>query len=435
MSDVTEYKCPTCGAPMHFDINKQCMVCKYCTNKYDLDYMRDNLDEVTEEKLSDFDWVERTKYVWEPEELEKLVEYSCPSCGSNIITGSNSAVAKCPFCGHDIIITSNFDGDIRPDKVITFRKTAEDFANAYREYAAKTKFFPAELKNIDTKGKVIGRYIPIWLYNCSCKAIRFDSSTIEFKVKDYPIAGTEFDHDIFYEIEPFYYDEADDFTESCLTGFYASRYNIGAERAMEYADSEIKTYASINTAHLASGDYFPGEDIWDCKISEQKLTYYLVPVWTLEIKFKFNIYNFTMNGQTGEFFAISRREIVKPVSSVKKNDKDKGTHINYKLFFFGGIIVIPIVVIYALKWFIIFEKKDPDTAGLLFFLLFFATVWVTINVTLAYETKQAFKPTKKEPPKFILPPSLCPKKLKIKNFICDEKETLPASASDNKPAK
>ena len=357
MSDVTEYKCPTCGAPMHFDINKQCMVCKYCTNKYDLDYMRDNLDEVTEEKLSDFDWVERTKYVWEPEELEKLVEYSCPSCSSNIITGSNSAVAKCPFCGNDIIITSNFDGDIRPDKVIPFRKTAEDFANAYREYAAKTKFFPAELKNIDTKGKVIGRYIPIWLYNCSCKARRFDSSTIEFKVKDYPIPGIEFDHDTFYEIEPFYYNEAEDFTESCLTGFYASKYSIGAESAMEDADREIKEYAVWDSELLENRHNYSSLVKPNCTISKKIITYYLVPVWTLEIKCRSKIYTFTMNGQTGEFYAISHREIVKTVSPVKKNDKPKENHINYKLLFFGGIIVIPIVVTYALKWFIIFEKK------------------------------------------------------------------------------
>ena len=113
MSDVTEYKCPTCGAPMHFDINKQCMVCKYCTNKYDLDYMRDNLDEVTEEKLSDFDWVERTKYVWEPYELDKMDEVECTSCGGKILMKAFYVSAKCPYCGHNVIISSDLDGDIR----------------------------------------------------------------------------------------------------------------------------------------------------------------------------------------------------------------------------------------------------------------------------------------------------------------------------------
>ena len=30
MSDVREYKCPSCGAPMQFDIEAQCMVCSFC---------------------------------------------------------------------------------------------------------------------------------------------------------------------------------------------------------------------------------------------------------------------------------------------------------------------------------------------------------------------------------------------------------------------
>ena len=128
MEQVREYKCPSCGAPLEFDIREQCMVCRYCTSRYDLKYIRSHFNEVTDKKLSDFDWVERTKYVWEPYVLKKLTEFSCPSCGGNIITSGTNASAKCPFCSHDVVISSNFRGDIRPDKVIPFRLSSEEFA-------------------------------------------------------------------------------------------------------------------------------------------------------------------------------------------------------------------------------------------------------------------------------------------------------------------
>ena len=133
MSDVREYKCPSCGAPMQFDIEAQCMVCSFCAGRYDLDYIRSHFNEVTDEKLSDFDWVERTKYVWEPDVLEQLAEYTCSSCGGNIITKNIISSARCPFCGHDVVISSNFDGDLRPDRVIPFSRSAEEFAEKYRE--------------------------------------------------------------------------------------------------------------------------------------------------------------------------------------------------------------------------------------------------------------------------------------------------------------
>lgn len=118
MSEVKEYKCPACGAPLYYDINRKSMSCHYCNNVFDLAYILCHFDDVTSEKQLDFDWVERTKYVFEPYEIEKLEGFECPSCGGKIVTKASAATAKCPFCQHDVVISSDFSGDIRPDKVM-----------------------------------------------------------------------------------------------------------------------------------------------------------------------------------------------------------------------------------------------------------------------------------------------------------------------------
>lgn len=301
MSDVTEYKCPNCGAPLKYDIDQQHMVCGFCSNKYDFEYIRSHFKEISDEKLSDFDWIERTKFVWEPDVLEEFKEYSCPSCGGNIITKTTSSVAKCPFCSHDVIISSNFSGDIRPDKVIPFSRKAEEFAEQYRSYIAASRYAPKEFKDERVTDNIRGCYIPIWLYSCTCDTNINDETNANIRIKDYPILATDVQKNIFYAAEPFDYNKAEDFTESCLTGFYANRYSIGAEHAIDIADKEIKNVCSIRVASMVGGDFVPDRVRKKTDISQRKLMYYLVPIWFMNVTYRKKNYTFAMNGQTGEF--------------------------------------------------------------------------------------------------------------------------------------
>ena len=301
MAEVSEYKCPSCGAPMRFDINEQRMVCTLCSNSYDFEYIRSHFNEVSDKKLSDFEWVERTKYVWEPNILEQLAEYTCSSCGGNIITKNTSASARCPFCNHEVVVSSNFAGDLRPDKVIPFRRKAEEFAEKYRQNIAGSVYAPDEFKASSVTDGIVGCYIPIWVYSCTCDSVGGTSDSVRFRIKDFPILGTDIKKDIFYSVAPFQFDDAEDFTESCLTGFYAGRYSIGAENAMNHADEEVKQVCSARAALAAGGDYIPGMAVKERVISDKKLTYYLVPIWFLNVAYKGQKYTFAMNGQTGEF--------------------------------------------------------------------------------------------------------------------------------------
>ena len=368
MADVTEYKCPSCGAPMQFDINKKHMVCTFCSNSYDLEYIRSHFNEVTDKKLSDFDWVERTKYVWEPDMLEQLAEYTCSSCGGNIITKNTSASARCPFCNHEVVISSNFSGDLRPDKVIPFERKAEEFAEKYRQNIASAGYAPKAFTDPSVTDNIIGCYIPIWLYSCNCDSST-KSSSVNFKITDYPILGTDIKKDIFYSVAPFRYDKAETFTESCLTGFYASRYSIGAEHAMEFTDAEVKKVCSTRTAVLIDGDYIPSTSKEKSVITNKKLFYYLVPIWFLNVSYKGKDYTFAMNGQTGEFAS----------PNVPFNYKEK---LDFLLTLFTLEILAYIL---AYNWI-----KDSDmtvTAALIitfFFTVFFCSFFVFISAAFIH---------------------------------------------------
>ena len=369
VADVREYKCPSCGAPMHFDIDKQRMVCTFCTNGFNLEYIRSHFNEVTDEKLSDFDWVDRTKYVWEPDMLEELTEYTCSSCGGSIITKNTSASARCPFCSHEVIISSNFAGDLRPDRVIPFRVGAEEFAEKYRQNIASAGYAPKEFRDPSVTDNIVGCYIPIWLYSCVCESCVNSSYKASFKVTDFPVLGTDIKKDVFYSVAPFGYDHSEKFTESCLTGFYASRYSIGAEHAMEFADKEIKRMCMSRAAALAEGNYYPDEAIEKSKISHQQLNYYLVPVWFMNVDYKGKEYTFAMNGQTG-----------------KLASPDVPFNYKSKLFFCLTFAFLELLA-FVLSYFWIKDDNMTVSAALLIsglFTLFFATLVVFIATIIIW---------------------------------------------------
>lgn len=361
MADVTEYKCPSCGASLRFDINSQRMVCDSCSSSFDLEYIRSHFNEVTDAKLADFDWIERTKYVWEPDMLEQLVEFSCSSCGGNIITKNTSASARCPFCNHEVVISSNFSGDIRPDKVIPFKRKAEEFAEKYREEIASAAFAPKEFSDPAVTDNIVGCYIPIWLYSCSCDC-KTNNYSAKYKVTDYPILGTDIKKEAFYSVASFLYDEAEDFTESCLTGFYASRYTIGAEHVLDIVEKEVRSACSARAAILAEGDYIPDAQKAETSLSDLKLMYYLVPVWFLNVTYKGNDYTFAMNGQTGEFAS----------PKVPFNSKSK--------LHFWSIFLVCEIIAFLLTYCMV---KDNDMNAL-------TALFLTFMVTIFMSTIPAF---------------------------------------------
>ena len=433
MSDLTEYKCPNCGAPLKYNIETQKMVCIFCANAYDLDYVRYHLDEVTDIKSENSDWTERTQNRKDTVK-QQLVEYSCPSCGGSIITFSNRTKAKCPFCNNELVVAAGFKGDIRPDKVIPFSKTRKDFADAYWGYIANSKYIPIEFKDRNFTKKVIGRYIPIWLYSCSCSTKERSPSTAEFILEDYPIPGTNFDHDVFYEIEPFRYNEAEDFTESCLMGFYASRYTIGAEKAMNNDDREIQKYASMHFSDTAQDcdTKFEGEQ--HLTIIDKKLTYYLVPVWMIKVQYKNKEYTFAMNGQTGEFVGGELfLEYRRMGDEKEKNYNAVNKKASRYLKIIACIYILLLILIIILDHVIDDEKTfiskfiHKSSVG-----LWFDSVKLT---SVIFGLIYVVNLIKANPFRYNAAIDSPRHMRTIKDFVRDEKKTTPAPASDNNDNK
>lgn len=313
--DVTDYKCLSCHANLHFDPTKQKWACDYCGSDYDLESLEkvygtdENLKNETETPLnSDYNC------------------YNCPNCGAEIIMDDTTTATFCVYCGSNSIVKNKLKGEFNPTKIIPFKKTKEDAIKAFEAYKKGKLFMPDEFTNPNNIEKISGIYIPFFIYDCDMESTinidatrvkRWSSSSYYYTKTDYynltrsakmhfeniPADGsTKFPDDIMNSIEPFNYSDLKDFSPSYLSGFLSERFDISMNELFETAkkratSSGEKAILSKVTGYTTKLINNRSHNIKQNNTSE----YVLLPVWMLNVNFEGKIHTFAMNGQTGKF--------------------------------------------------------------------------------------------------------------------------------------
>lgn len=112
MSDVIEYKCPSCNASMVFDSKSQHMKCPYCDTEMTVEeFQRTQKSEDTQttgKSISNDNWYSMSTGQWQNDELNGMRVYSCQSCGSEIVAEETTGATTCPFCNNKITMKVSF---------------------------------------------------------------------------------------------------------------------------------------------------------------------------------------------------------------------------------------------------------------------------------------------------------------------------------------
>lgn len=313
--EVTDYKCLSCSANLHFDPVTQKWSCDYCGSSYSLEDLEKAYG--SDEKLK------------EEKEVELNSEYdcyNCPNCGAEIVMDDTTTATFCVYCGSTAIIKNKLKGEFNPSKVIPFKTTKEDAIKAFEEYKKGKLFMPDEFTDPSNIEKISGIYIPFFIYDCDADAnVNIDATRIKtwsdssynYTKTDYyklnrhaqmhfeniPVDGsTKFPDDIMNSIEPFDYKDLKDFAPSYLSGFLSEKYDSSMDELFEIAKNRAEV--SIENTILASINSYSTKIISnrDNKITKNNSSeYVLLPVWMLNVNFNGNRYTFAMNGQTGKF--------------------------------------------------------------------------------------------------------------------------------------
>lgn len=318
---ILEYKCPCCGAGLHFSGTEQKLTCQYCDNTFDLEAVQSYNEE---EQVQADHWESTANTGWSNDEQSKVVTYNCPSCGGELMTDETTAATFCPYCGNPTVLPGRLSGGIRPDAVIPFRTTKEDAKQAFLNLCKGKPLLPKEFTAEHRLEKITGIYVPFWLYDCdSAFDGRFSATRVhhwsdahyrytrtehfllrraaDAKFSHIPMDGSaKMDDTIMESIEPFDFSELVDFDTAYLTGFLADKYDVEAQSGYERVRQRVGQSMDELIAPTLIGYATAIPTSKNVHVAQGQAKYVLLPVWMLHTKYRDKTYVFAMNGQTGK---------------------------------------------------------------------------------------------------------------------------------------
>ncbi len=341
MSELKEYKCPSCTGVMNFDSSLQKMKCSYCDTVMSIEEYQEaikvsatipadeskaegnSLGERPEGVEQETNWVSDTQK-WGEDESSGMKVLSCQSCGGEIVASHTDITSVCPFCSNNVLITSQFAGDLKPDYCIPFKLNKEDAIRAYKKHLEGKSFLPRIFKEQAHIEEIKGIYVPFWIfdtnvyadliYNASETRV-WRSGDVEYtERKNYEIkrngrirfehiptdASRLMDDALMDSIEPYNFSEAVAFEPAYMAGYLANRYDVPVEECMARAKDRVDYCTRESFRNTVTGFANPILSKSHINIESVKYSYVLYPVWLLNTKWEGNIYTFAMNAQSGK---------------------------------------------------------------------------------------------------------------------------------------
>ena len=335
-SQLTNYQCPACTGPLHFDGESGMLQCDYCGTRYTVK----EIEKLYQEKLDQAEQASVAAAAAEKEpdgadqayaeeswnaEAEGMKLYNCPSCGAQLICDATTAATSCPYCGNPTVIPGQFHGMLKPDYILPFRVTKEEAVAALKKYYHGKRLLPKTFLDQNHIEEVKGMYVPFWLFDGTVYAdmeyrttrvtsVRqgdemitttdvFDvrrAGTVRFK--RIPADGSKkMPDELMDSIEPFDYSELKPFSTAYMPGYMADIYDVddresydrvktrGTHTAEQLMDQTVSGYSSVTPVRR------------QVHMKPEKTSYALLPVWMLSTRWNGTNFIFAMNGQNGKF--------------------------------------------------------------------------------------------------------------------------------------
>ena len=325
MQNLQEYKCPCCGGAIAFDSTAQKLKCPYCDTEFEIETLKGYEEELEGDSADNMEWQTDAGSEWQQGEADGLCNYSCNSCGGEIVADETTAATKCPFCDNPVIMKGRLSGMLKPDYVIPFKLDKKAAKAAYMRHIEGKRLLPKLFRDQNRIDEIKGIYVPFWLFDAEADAnVRYHAEIVHPSYEDsenrytptshymvqrggsigfenVPVDGSEkMADDLMESIEPFDFSEAVDFQTAYLAGYLADKYDVSVEDSRERADTRCEGSLLSALERTVSGYTTCNETSRDIHLKRGKVHYALLPVWILNTRWEGKDFLFAMNGQTGK---------------------------------------------------------------------------------------------------------------------------------------
>ena len=335
-TQVTEFKCPACTAPLHFSEETGRLECDYCGSSFSVEEMESRSAEKEQQAAEAFEKAAAEAKAdakdWDGPDAQDswgeagthLKTYSCPSCGAELICDEATAATSCPYCGNNAIIPGQFRGALKPELVIPFQIGKDEAVKALKAHYKGKPFLPKSFSDENHIQEIKGIYVPFWLFDGQAEADvsfaatrstvmvtgreritttrHFDirrAGTVSFE--KIPVdASKKMPDDYMDSLEPFRYDAMVPFSTAYLPGFFADIPDVSIEECSLRAELRATDTAVESMSRQVSGYETCIPTRKDAQLRRGKVRCALLPVWLLSTQWEGQNFLFAMNGQTGK---------------------------------------------------------------------------------------------------------------------------------------
>lgn len=327
------FVCANCGGVIKYDIGSEKFRCFSCKGESSIE----NLSEtVLEYDFSQYEEREKNSVAF-----EGVAVVQCQNCGSEITFEESQVATTCPMCASTQVAVVKQAGGIPPEGIVPFKIDKIDAGKQFRQWVKTRWFAPNDFKKKCVEGSLKGMYLPFWTYDATAISdykgrggknrlekdsegkltTRTDwtavSGVVSASFDDVQVCASEKEKDI-QGILPFNTVESTKpYAASYLSGFHAELYTIKADKAFESAkkimEQELRSLAEQDIRKR-----YDTAEVGSLNTIHSNVTYkhLLLPVWSSAFGYRGKIFNYFINGETGQVDGKRPYSIPKIVAAI-----------------------------------------------------------------------------------------------------------------------
>jgi DNA-directed RNA polymerase subunit RPC12/RpoP len=327
--EVGTFACTNCGADLKFKPGTTSLVCDHCGTHNEIPQIDADFEE-----LDFHDYLAKKS---ESEDTYKENFVKCNSCGATSSLEPHITSANCPYCSTPLIMEQcKEEVIIQPKAVLPFHLKKDDAKARFKKWVSKLWFAPNDLKKASLDfDHFKGIYIPYWTYDTDTytkytgqrgthyyvsqtytttengktvtktRRVRktrwsYASGNVSKFFDDVLVtANQSLPRKYIYKLDPWDLENLMPFDKSYLSGFITEKYQIGLEDGFDVAKGIMDPKIRQLIRRDIGGDE---QRIISMKTNYDDITFkhLLLPVYVSAYRYKDKLYQFLVNGRTGE---------------------------------------------------------------------------------------------------------------------------------------
>ena len=319
-----EFPCDNCGADMTWDPAVDALSCEYCGNEQQVPRGEGTIVERS------FDEVSQAETGFGVE----LRVTKCSNCGARVAFEGSSTSEECVYCGSANVLAQVANRNaLRPESLVPLDVSKDDVQASFRRWVKGLWFRPSALKQVE-RIEGTGIYVPFWTFDAHVHSdwsadaghYYWDTETYVTMVNGKPQVRTRRvrrirwvpawgDRDDVYDdllvhaskgLSPELVRDLGGFDTTALVpyrpeylaGWRAEEYQIDLEGGWARGQREIEARQRQRCAGDVPGDTHRNLRVQN-HIANVRWKHVLLPIWSLQYRFRGKVYTVLVNGQTG----------------------------------------------------------------------------------------------------------------------------------------